>query len=94
MTDQGNFEIDNFDFDNDCQKFMIHFGTPSKSTSLLQVPGKKFVYKFTFDLEFLLGYSTEELNELVVDAETRSQTQGGTVNKSPRSISPKGSDSA
>ncbi|BES87282.1 GA-Hypothetical protein protein alpha chain [Nesidiocoris tenuis] len=62
---------------------------------ITKVPGKKFVYKFTFDLEFLLGYSTEELNELVVDAETRSQTQGGTVNESsPRSISPKGSDSA
>ncbi|CAB0014029.1 unnamed protein product [Nesidiocoris tenuis] len=61
---------------------------------ITKVPGKKFVYKFTFDLEFLLGYSTEELNELVVDAETRSQVQGGTVNESsPRSISPKGSDS-
>ena len=34
----------------------------------LQVHGKRFVYKFVCDLKQLLGYSAEELNNLVMQS--------------------------
>lgn len=38
---------------------------------MLQVHGKRFVYKFVCDLKALLGYSAAELNRLVEDCEIK-----------------------
>ena len=38
---------------------------------LVQVHGKRFVYKFVCDLTNLLGYSAQELNELVTECAGR-----------------------
>lgn len=37
--------------------------------TVLQVHGKRFVYKFVCDLKALLGYSAGELNRLVEESE-------------------------
>lgn len=36
-----------------------------------KVHGKRFVYKFVYDLKQLIGYSASELNHLVMEAEQK-----------------------
>ena len=38
---------------------------------ICKVHGKRFVYKFVCDLKHLLGYSADELNNLVIECEQR-----------------------
>ena len=41
---------------------------------LLQVHGKRFVYRFVCDLRQLIGYSAAELNRLVTECALKKQS--------------------